>query len=141
MAIQGLQLRNTFPDSSCTFGHGSLVWEGAIQPTPLSDSYRMRLEYRHGELPNVRIIEPEIQSRNGSHPEHLYPDGSLCLFYPRHREWNHGMLLARTVVPWASEWLLHYEIWLKTGEWCGGGIHPGKRKEQEARDLASRPAV
>jgi hypothetical protein len=33
------------------------------------------------------------------------------------------MLLAYTVVPWISEWLLYYELWLFTGEWTGGG-HP-----------------
>jgi hypothetical protein len=34
------------------------------------------------------------------------------------------MLLCQTIVPWISEWLLHYEIWLVTGKWCAGGIHP-----------------
>jgi len=24
-------------------------------------------------------------------------------------------------------WLFYYEIWLATGEWCGGGVHPEKR--------------
>ena len=32
------------------------------------------------------------------------------------------MLIATTTVPWAAEWLLHYELWLATdGTWCGGG--------------------
>ena len=34
------------------------------------------------------------------------------------------MLLADTIVPWAAEWLMHYELWLVTGEWTGGGDHP-----------------
>ena len=29
------------------------------------------------------------------------------------------MLIVDTIVPWAAEWLLHYEIWLATGEWFG----------------------
>lgn len=134
VVIQGMQLQKAFPDSSCEFGRGSLVWEGTIQPTSVSDSYRVRLEYRHGKLPKVRLIDPEIEYRNGSRPEHLYPDGSLCIFYPRRPEWNHGMSLVRTIVPWVSEWLLYYEIWLATGEWRGGGIHPGKPKKQVAMD-------
>jgi hypothetical protein len=30
--------------------------------------------------------------------------------------------IADTLVPWASEWLFDYELWLATGEWYGGGI-------------------
>jgi hypothetical protein len=29
--------------------------------------------------------------------------------------------IADTIVPWTAEWLVHYEIWLVTGEWYGGG--------------------
>ncbi|MDP9848099.1 hypothetical protein [Streptosporangium lutulentum] len=31
------------------------------------------------------------------------------------------MLLARTILPWTCEWLLHYELWLITGRWAGSG--------------------
>jgi len=31
--------------------------------------------------------------------------------------------LSNSVALWISEWLLHYEIWLITGEWHGGGVH------------------
>lgn len=33
--------------------------------------------------------------------------------------------IADTLVPWASEWLLFYELWLATdGQWLGEGEHP-----------------
>jgi hypothetical protein len=35
------------------------------------------------------------------------------------------MSIADTVLPWTTEWLYHYEIWLITGEWTGGGDWPG----------------
>lgn len=38
------------------------------------------------------------------------------------------MLIADTIVPWASEWLLHYEYWLSTGTWHGGGHEPVSKK-------------
>jgi hypothetical protein len=38
------------------------------------------------------------------------------------------MLLTKSVVPWISEWLINNEIWLATGKWCGGGIHPRLRE-------------
>jgi hypothetical protein len=33
------------------------------------------------------------------------------------------MPIIDTIIPWTSEWLLHYECWLATGKWHGGGIH------------------
>ena len=58
------------------------------------------------------------------------------------------MFIADTIVPWACEWLLHYEIWLATGEWHGGGEHPsagtaggdsnGARRDRRARRQRSR---
>jgi hypothetical protein len=52
---------------------------------------------------------------------HFNPDNTLCLYHSA-KEWTPAMYLAETIVPWASEWLFHYEIWKGTGEWRGGGI-------------------
>lgn len=57
----------------------------------------------------------------------MYADNRPCLYWPRTAEWDGSMLLAEVVVPWTSEWLAHYEIWLATGKWHGRGIHPVKR--------------
>jgi hypothetical protein len=46
---------------------------------------------------------------------------TLCLYYPGH--WKPEMLLSTTIVPWTAEWLMHYELWLATGHWAGGGSH------------------
>lgn len=134
LAVQAVQLRRAFPESTCEISHGELVWEGTVRPTTLSDWYRVRLVYRHGKAPRVWVIKPGLRNRGGSRPEHLYGDGSLCLYYPKYREWNHSMWLARTVVPWACEWFLYYEVWLATGDWRGGGIHPGKPKDPDTVD-------
>jgi hypothetical protein len=74
--------------------------------------------------PSVRVVEPGLESRGGEAPPHLYRGEKLCLYYPRFNEWHGGMFLAHTIVPWTSEWLFNYELWLATGEWFGGGIHP-----------------
>lgn len=56
---------------------------------------------------------------------HVYStvDQKICLYYPKIGEWKETMFIAKTLVPWASEWLFFYEIWVLTGEWRGGGIH------------------
>ena len=37
------------------------------------------------------------------------------------------MSIADTIVPGTAEWLVHYEIWLVTSEWYGGGDWPPRR--------------
>jgi hypothetical protein len=83
--------------------------------------------YKLGQRPNVYVVDPRLTRRNGEQAPHLYGKSELCLYRPGRGEWSPSMLLSDTIVPWASEWLLHYEIWLATGEWTGGGEHPTVR--------------
>jgi hypothetical protein len=124
-----IRLKDVFPKAECYVARSVLHWNGSITPTSLSDSYRIRVEYRLGKAPKTRVVEPELCSRDGRMPEHLYGDGSLCLYHPDYGEWNRGMLLVGTILPWASEWLLYYEVWLATGEWRGGGVHPPRKRK------------
>jgi hypothetical protein len=102
---------------------GRLRWTGTLQPTPISITYVMEITYRAGHRPpEVRITSPEIRAPEGEVLPHVYPGKRLCLCYPG--EWNDGKMIAHTIVPWASEWLLHYEIWTFTGRWHGGGHEP-----------------
>jgi hypothetical protein len=77
--------------------------------------------------PEVRLVHPRLQTRDGERCPHLYPGGVLCLYLPGAFEWTREMQLVGTVVPWISEWLAHYEVWLATGVWTGGGVHPGSK--------------
>lgn len=72
----------------------------------------------------VRVVYPdqlELHPLKKQLP-HVYDNRKqvLCLFYPKHREFLPTMLCSETIIPWACEWLLHYEIWLATGVWTGG---------------------
>jgi len=75
----------------------------------------------------------------------MFDQDRLCLYY--HYEYDvTRMLLADTVIPWASEWLLHYEIWLATGTWHGGGHgsqHGGgdSNNERQAGDVDTNLVV
>lgn len=98
-----------------------LTWTGKITPTPLSATYTVRVRYKLGKRPKVKVLAPQLQARNCEPPPHLFKDSSLCLHV--NEEWAERMFIAETIVPWAAEWLFHYEIWLVTGEWQGGGMH------------------
>jgi len=108
-----------------------------VRPSPLSGEYTLSLTYKLKDSPKVRVVHPALQHREGSRPPHMYTHDQLCLYLPGAMEWDGTMLLATMIVPWASEWLLHYEVWVATGEWCGGGVHPRtKSDEGEVGDAA-----
>ncbi|MEY9893897.1 hypothetical protein ABIA35_007434 [Catenulispora sp. MAP12-49] len=76
--------------------------------------------YRHRCRPCVTVTDPPLELHPaGKWLPHVYRDGNLCLYLPG--QWHEEMLLADTILPWASEWLLHYELWLVTGHWSGSG--------------------
>jgi hypothetical protein len=101
---------------------GRLRWEGRLQPTVRSDVYIVRIDYAIPRLPEVTIVAPQLEIPSGGTLPHTYPGERLCLCYPG--QWNRTMLIAKTIVPWTSEWLLHYEIWKITWDWHGGGHEP-----------------
>ena len=113
----------------------SIEWVGEIQPTAFSRVYTVRIEYRLSCKPICSVIEPSLEeiAKDKTIP-HTYgnePDtyGTvLCLYLPKVKklnrvsEWQPTMFLADTIVPWASLWLLYFELWLMNGVWEGGGI-------------------
>ena len=102
---------------------GRLRWRGELQPTPLSRTYSVGLTYAVGRrAPDVRILRPQLRTDEVRELPHVYPGDELCLCYPW--EWDGSQLIARTIIPWTSEWLLHFEIFASTGCWHGGGHEP-----------------
>jgi hypothetical protein len=85
----------------------------------------VQIDYHRGVFPTTLVLNPTPRSLSeGRKPPQVFsgPGDPLCLFYAAAREWNSSMLIARTIVPWTCEWLFHFEAWLFTGEWDGGGI-------------------
>ena len=83
--------------------------------------------YQREKHPNVYVLEPKplILAEGKSKLEHVYDTTKqhLCIYYKKAKEWNESKFIAETIIPWTSEWLFHYEIWVTTGTWHGGGIH------------------
>jgi hypothetical protein len=95
-----------------------LVWTGTLVPTPLSRIYTVRITYSIREYPTVVVVDPPLQPDPDGYLPHFYSEeGCLCLHEAD--EWDPSMLIALTIVPWASEWLAHYELWKRTGQWYG----------------------
>ena len=125
-AKQLLHLRALYPDGMAQIIRTKLLWRNIFRPSAFSREYRVQIEYQCGEWPRTRVLSPSLRALAEKRKiPHIYPlpGDPLCLFYSHAREWNPSMVIAKTIVPWACEWLLHFEAWLFTDVWEGGGIH------------------
>jgi hypothetical protein len=106
---------------------GSFVWWCEVTPFPLSRYYRLRIEFRQGDTPEVFAESPDLKLlAGGRRLPHVYRQDPprLCLYCPRTHEWQPWMRIDQTIVPWAILWLFYYEKWLVSDNWKGGGKHP-----------------
>lgn len=128
LAFQWMVINKKYPGWKCTSMRSKLICEGNIKPSVMSATYLIRISYTIKENPKIYLVDPPLQKNClGERADHLYSDDSLCIFHPRFNEWNGTKLIAHTIIPWTSLWLYNYEVWLFTGEWKGGGVHPPKR--------------
>jgi hypothetical protein len=125
LATQSLNLKQ-FSFVSSKIDNGLLAYV-KVKPTPYSDEYELLIRYDSLEtIPHVLLINPyisELTKLPHVYSNELYEGKSyprLCLYLPG--GWNNTMLIAKTILPWAIEWLYYYEIWLITGKWLGGGL-------------------
>ena len=108
------EIRENFPFLNSRIIGLELTCRGSIKPTDQSLPYRIEIRYSAWRSPDVRVITPKIDF--GAAP-HMYKDGTLCLFDSREQPWQRNWHLHETIIPWTSEWLMFYEIWLLTGKW------------------------
>ena len=80
-----------------------LVCRGRLQPTPISDTYSVCIEYRVGASPRAYVESPELRRRDPDERQpHTYKDGDICLF---RTDFTTESKLAQTIVPWLMHWL------------------------------------
>lgn len=123
LAEQVGALKSYAPPGQIKLAKGGVTWIGVLQPTPLSRAFTVKVYYRLGAArAEITILEPALESPSGVPIPHTFKGNHPCVHFPP--EWHSGMLLASTVIPWTSLWLLFYEAWLATDEWLGGGHEP-----------------
>jgi len=129
---QAFALRSVYPDGTVRLGPSSLLWRGRLKPSGLAEQYLTEVSLQMSHQPVVNVIEPVLKPDGQGRLPHIWEDGSLCLNTAG--QWTTNMLLVDTVVPWAAEWLFHYEIWLGAGVWFGDGAL-AERPEAQAQLL------
>jgi hypothetical protein len=108
----------------CIVDKIGLTCNGYIQPDEESIKYKVQIKYQGG-APKVFIRSPKIDYNSKIH---VYDDKSLCLYYPKEDPWNNKKHLYDTIIPWVSEWLVYYELFLLTGKWLGPEQTHGSKK-------------
>lgn len=128
-AAQLFGLRSRYPDGEGELQcHGRRMrWRQRVKPHVLCGTYLIEVRLEQDSLPETLVLFPDIQEQAGARKlPHTYSpvDGkpSLCLWWKN--DWNRGLAISDTIIPWAAEWFWFYEHWLVTGEWLGGGSHP-----------------
>lgn len=98
-------------------------WIYQLQPTEGSPFYSFKLVY-DDIRPRIYILDLLEKVDGNLELPHVWNDKKqeICLYYPIYKEWTHYKKIS-IFVPWVSEWLYYYELWLVTGTWYGGGIH------------------
>jgi len=119
LAMQDLHIRNSFPGFSRNIARSTGMWSGKIQPSDISCCYDVSIEYNLAKTPKVSVRWPTLHPR----APHLYPDGTLCLYWPKEWRWQGNEIIAETILPWTALWLYYYELWLDTGYWLGPSAH------------------
>jgi hypothetical protein len=114
-------------------GNGFISWVGPLRGLQQPYSMRVFWSFRTLGKPYVQLIAPPLKPREGASyeviPHLIYfadkPElSALCLFDPDGCEWKPTMLIADTTVPWAADWLKHYEFWHYDGIWRGKSVGP-----------------
>lgn len=119
------RIRADFPDAELIKN----IWNGfqiklSIRPTAISEKYNVLLVYEQNQWVRVFVVDKILSiAKNRSKLPHVYNSEKqqLCLFSPNKKEWSGFNYIVDTIIPWASEWLYYYELWLPKGIWHGGG--------------------
>ncbi|MDE3838759.1 hypothetical protein C0966_05110 [Bacillus methanolicus] len=115
LGLQNFAISKKFPSFRLfKDSHQNIYWIGKLQPSEKSPIYTVKIQYDPYQ-PKVFVLEPEILR---SAPLR-YGDNSLCLYHPNDNSYRPDMLISDTLIPWASEWLYFYNIWLEEGVWWG----------------------
>jgi len=120
---------------------GALTWTYRGRPSVVGRLYTLELQYQQGEFPDVVVCNPDLSIlANGKDLPHVYEQDPprLCLFLPWTDEWTPQRTLVDTVMPWSVLWLYYFEVWLRSGEWTGGGMHPNGRAPRMSRESSRR---
>lgn len=114
---------------SCKIDHKNvLTCIGWLQPDGAKEKYKVKIESVAGQEPKTTILYPVIEP---SVHIHMYDDHSLCLSYKLDMHWTSKINIHQYTIPWISEWIVFYELYLVNGNIWEGRESPFHLKESD----------
>lgn len=104
-----------------------------LRPTAISELYEVKIVYTENRRVKIFVINKTLKiAKNRTKLPHVYNSQKqqLCLYSPAKKEWNAHNYIIDTIIPWISEWLYYYELWLPEGKWFGGGHNEYPNEEK-----------
>jgi hypothetical protein len=122
--IQIEAIKEAFPEAKTKmikWGHYEVIV--SLNPKNFSRTYDVKIVITEfgAQVYVVNEVLEIAKSRKKLPHVYSHENQQLCLFSVSQKEWNSKQLIIKTLIPWASEWLFYYEIWLINGDWLGGG--------------------
>ena len=105
------KMRELFPHFLVTKqSYSQVIWEGRLSPGLEMDEHLVRVIYKIGKHPKVFVPSWDKKCK------HRFEDGSLCLYYCKDKKnWHPMEFIAKTIIPWSSQWLFFNELYNITG--------------------------
>lgn len=123
--VQLSAIKKAFPNmKTLNRGWNNFEIEIDLQPSLFSEVYRIKIVYKKNTFVKIYVVDKVLKiAQNRTKLPHVYntKEQQLCLYSPSKKEWKSTQYIVKTIIPWTSEWLLFYELWLINGEWYGGG--------------------
>lgn len=129
LSQQMLYVKNTYDIDQSYFSLPHLFIKMHISPTAFSLKYPITVKYHYNGRVEAWVTGNLERLDDPDFPHHYGKDlqrGSvkMCLYLPGNNEWDNNKFIADRIIPWISDWLYYYELWVANGEWYGGGEHP-----------------
>ncbi|MDV6169361.1 hypothetical protein R1T16_13075 [Flavobacterium sp. DG1-102-2] len=124
-ALQLAAIKKAFPETKVitkTWSNFEITID--LQPSPFSEVYKIKIVYKNNLFVKIFVVDKILEiAPNRKKLPHIYnsKEQQLCLYSPSKKDWKATKYISDTIIPWASEWLFYYELWLPYGEWYGGG--------------------
>lgn len=99
-------------DAMCYFKDDALVIKIELKSRYWCEKYSAGIIYKNINQFEVYILSHQIPIN----PDiHVYPNGSLCLWYPPHFPPYYKICLATDVIVWTVDWINNYELFKVNG--------------------------
>ncbi|MEZ0542696.1 hypothetical protein [Fibrella arboris] len=120
--VQQEVVNSLFPFCKTRIQEHVLFVDCLIQDPDYSSDYQLTVQYNSQRYHKVFIRSPKIIP---SVAIHMYPDASLCLYYPPDISPFRRLWVGKDLIPMAALWVCHYEQWLINGNIWKGREAPG----------------